>query len=79
MILGSVYLLLGLAIMSMCFNLMQEKIFTQVKFSKRKLSNSFQLQTITKVALALLYCCRFGSSEDYWDLSRTIVMMISEL
>ena len=30
MILGSVYLLLGLAIMSMCFNLMQEKIFTQV-------------------------------------------------
>ena len=30
LVLGSVYLLLGMGIIAMCVNLMQEKIFTQV-------------------------------------------------
>ena len=32
LVLGSIYLLLGLAIIAMVFNLMGEKLFTQVKF-----------------------------------------------
>jgi hypothetical protein len=30
LLLGAIYLLLGMAIIGMCLNLMQEKIFTQV-------------------------------------------------
>ena len=33
LVLGTVYLLLGLGIISMCFNLMQEKIISQVLLS----------------------------------------------
>ena len=39
MILGSIYLLLGLAIIAMCFNLMQEKVFAQVKVKQSKYKN----------------------------------------
>ena len=35
LVLGSIYLLLGLAIIAMVFNLMGEKLFTQVNLKNR--------------------------------------------
>jgi len=37
LVLGSVYLLLGMGIIGMCVNLMQEKIFTQMRLVARNL------------------------------------------
>ena len=41
MILGSIYLLLGLAIIAMCFNLMREKISTQVRKIVYKIKSKY--------------------------------------
>jgi hypothetical protein len=36
-VIGTIYILLGMAILAMCFNLMQEKIVVQIRTAARRL------------------------------------------
>ena len=73
LVLGAVYLLLGMAIIGMCLNLVQEKIFTQVSFicmftnSKRKTQETFAFKTNLSFQVRLL-ARTMGFLKDYEDV-----------
>ena len=48
LVLGTIYLLLGLGIISMCFNLMQEKIISQVLLLSRSNIEPLQVRLLAR-------------------------------